>query len=1382
MASRMIMGGPETGEMSIDHTMEAQGANAAIDNLHAFLYRRPISLAQPLRLAYPPPWVGHIPFAFWVVDALRPRSLVELGTHSGNSYCAFLQASRACGLTPACYAIDTWQGDSHAGYYGDEVYRELLAYHDQHYGDFSRLLRMTFDDALGQFASGSVDLLHIDGLHTYEAVSHDFQSWLPKMSSRSLLLMHDINVRENDFGVWRVWSEVAERFPSFSFMHSNGLGVAWLGTEPMPPPIAWLMNLAGKEGCGPAIAVREYFARLGSGLVGQLWADWRESRIIEQQQMVLRADAEVEKQAARFAEDLLRREQAQRTLHDAEVRKLRQQLSMRDAEVAEARAQLDAVHRSTSWRATAGFRAVTKTLRLAIAETNQRAWAAGRHVGGTAIPSVFDRRLGSLWRPAPQRDTDLVSGSPLASDGSPDPRYDSWLHFNKFNREAASSLRLALQQRKDRLPRISVVMPTYNTPPDLLDRAIGSVLAQVYEEWELCIADDASSDEMTRAALARWAKHNPRIKVEFRSNNGNISEATNTAARLATGDFLAFLDHDDELTPDALAEVAISAADNPEADYIYSDDDKIDTAGLRFAPQFKPGWSPTLLLSYMYMGHIKVVRRSLFEALGGFRVGFDGAQDYDFALRMSERARAVVHIPKVLYHWRVVPGSTAATADAKPHSFDAGRRAVAETLERRGVAGTVRQPKWAADAKLGIFAVRFPDDGPKVAIIIPTRNRIDLLHTCLESLKKTSYRNYEIVVVDNESNEPEALAYLASLPHTVLRIANPPGTHFSFARLNNEAVRQVDAEYVLLLNNDTEVRNPAWLSEMAGYAQMEKVGAVGARLFFNDGTVQHAGIVHGFYDGMAGPAFRNAPESDWGYLWYAAVAREYSAVTAACLLTPRALYLEIGGLDEEHFAVAYNDVDYCYRLVDEGWRCVYCPTAELYHHEGKSRGLIDNPHETASFRKRHGNRIDRWYNPNLSLDDEHFRVRPYHPPALVDRPVRATLVTHNLNHEGAPNSQFELTVGLARRGIIEPIVLSPVDGPLRSRYEEAGIHVRIIRSPLADCESLASFRKRQEELAAYLRDLGTEVVYGNTLQTFWAIDAGERAGLPTIWNPRESESPETYFNFLVPELRNSAYACFDHPYRVIFVAHATRQNWSRFERRFNFAVIHNGLNLSRLEANLAAVDREDARRGLGIAPGEVAVVLIGTVCERKGQLDLVRAFADMSADGADRLRAVVVGDRPGPYSDAIHDEIGRLPLHLRERLVVVSETDNVAFYYQAADIALCTSRIESYPRVVLEAMACGLPVVTTPTFGIREQVRENVNALFYEAGDNSALASALDRLIKDGELREALAVNSRQILETLTSYPEMLDRYGKIFREARFSRGEPYSSFSLVQG
>jgi glycosyltransferase involved in cell wall biosynthesis len=951
--------------------------------------------------------------------------------------------------------------------------------------------------------------------------------------------------------------------------------------------------------------------------------------------------------------------------------------------------------------------------------------------------------------------------------------YDAWLRANAPTGKGNEDLRRALEVRAGRTPKISIVTPVYNTPPVLLRELVDSVLAQIYDNWELVLVDDASPKRETAAVMDELASLDARIKTRHLEKNGGISVATNAAADIATGEIIAFVDHDDLITPDCMAELAIYYADHGEADIVYSDDDKVDTAGRRFAPQFKPDYAPTLLLSFMYFGHIFSVRRSLFLELGGFDKSFDGSQDFDFALRAVEKARHVGHIPKVLYSWRVVPGSTAAGGDAKPESFENGRRAVANAIKRRGVEGTVTHPDWALKAACGIFSLDFPDEGPEVTLIIPTRNKLELLRPCVESLSKTSYKNYRIMVVDNDSDDAETLAYFKEIrrrPNIRVEKISNGGKPFSYARINNEAVRRADTEFVLLLNNDTEVIEPKWLSQMVGYARMDGVGAVGARLFFSDGTLQHAGIVHGYYNGLAGPAFRNMPGQEWGYLNSVRSSREYSAVTAACLLVAKDTYLGLGGLDETRFKVAYNDVDFCYRLVDSGLRCVYCADAVLYHHEGKTRGHRDNPRELAAFRSLYKMREDPWYNPNLSLESERFEIRGARPPRRSRRPVRAVMVSHNLEHEGAPNSMLEMVSGLMRRGYLDPIVVSPLDGPLRRHYEALGIRVEIVRNPIADVHTEIDYVANRRVFAEMLAEAGAEVVYGNTLQTFWAISAAKEVGIPALWNPRESEPWATYFDYLAPELRPFAYEAFQIAYAVVFVANATRENWMPVNTRSNFRVIHNGISLDRLTSRAGNWTREAARDKLAIAEDEVAVILVGTVCERKGQIDLVRAAALLKTDK--KVRIFIVGDRAGEYSDKLHAEVASLKPAAAVDIAVIGETGDPYLYYRAADIAVCSSRIESYPRIILEAMACGLPIVTTPVFGIPEQVREGINAVFYRPSKADELAARLDFLIDDDATRQAFATASPYVLQGLTEYGEMLEAYARTFREAALFKVE----------
>ncbi|SFH09585.1 Glycosyltransferase, GT2 family [Methylobacterium gossipiicola] len=943
--------------------------------------------------------------------------------------------------------------------------------------------------------------------------------------------------------------------------------------------------------------------------------------------------------------------------------------------------------------------------------------------------------------------------------------YASWLEVNQESQSDRLFLEGQLVDLAERTPVISVVMPTYQSNLKLLSAAIDSVRSQIYTNWQLCICDDASRDMNVVNMVATYAAMDPRISWIRSDVNENISGASNRAAALATGEVIALLDHDDLLHPHALAEIAIQYALHPNAEIVYTDDDKIDLDGKRFAPQFKPGWSPTLLLSFMYLSHLFTFKRSLFERAGGFRMGFEGSQDFDLAIRLSEHAREIHHIPRILYHWRAVPGSTATSGDAKPEAFDRGRRAVQEAFDRRGLEAHVIHPEFARAARVGIFEPQFSDDGPSVTIIIPTKDKVELLRTCVESLKITTYRNFDVLIVDNESSDPEALRYMAGCGAQVLRVASPT-EGFSFAHNINAGVAAAAGDYVLLLNNDTEVITPRWLSQMVGYAQMEKVGAVGARLLYGDKRIQHAGITHGLHEGMAGHSFKLLPDYDLGYMCLARATREVAGVTAACMLTPKTLFLDIGGLDEVNFRVAYNDVDYCYRLVDAGYSCIQCGSAELYHHEGKSRGFGDNPAEELAMRRKYSGRVDQFYNPNLTLRDEQFGVARTHVARSFDRPIRTLFVSHNFNFEGAPSSLFELASGLVKQGRIDPVVIAPIDGPMRERYKSVGIPTITIEHPLREWPAQEEMSARLLRLGQTFLYAGIEVVVANTAESFWAVEAAQLVGLPCVWIIRESEPWNSYYAHLPRHLEEMGYRGFESAYRVVFVARSTLDAWSPLNTRGAFTLIRNGLNASKLVAAMSEIERDQARTRMAVKTTSIVFTVVGTVCERKGQLDLVEAYAALPDKLAAQAEIMIVGDRPSDYSEKLNQAVENLPTERAQRVHVIPETNEVPIFLKGSDVFICSSRVESYPRVTLEAMAAGLPLISTPVWGIREQVRQDYNAFLYEPGDIGELSRYMARLIEDKDLRRRFAERSLIMFGSLPSYDFMLDQYGSLVEQA----------------
>lgn len=581
----------------------------------------------------------------------------------------------------------------------------------------------------------------------------------------------------------------------------------------------------------------------------------------------------------------------------------------------------------------------------------------------------------------------------LAPEPEPEfPSYATWISaYDTIDDDDRSRLVERLSQLADP-PTISVLLPSYNTPRRYLSEAVNSVLSQMYPHWELCIADDCSTLPETLEYLTEVEHTDPRIHVERRSENGHISAALNTALAMSSGTWVTTLDHDDTLAEHTLAMFALAISDTPELEFIYSDEDKIDDSGIRSDPFFKPDFDPLLLEGQNYVCHLSMYRRKLLEDIGGYREGYEGSQDWDLALRASERLtpHQIAHIPRVLYHWRIHPGSTASSLSAKSYAVQAGQRAVEDHIERTGRAGHVvpagssgwTRVKWA-----------IPDPPPLVSIVIPTRDGA-YLDRCLDSIRqRTTYPNFEVVVVDNGSESHSVLQYLRSRESslTIVRDDAP----FNYPQINNRAVERATGDVICLLNDDTEVLGGDWLDEMVGQLMQDGVGAVGAMLYYPNGQIQHAGVVLGI-GGVAGHALRTGDRLSAVGSGRIQLPRSISAVTAACMVVRREAWEQVNGMDARNLPVAFNDIDFCLRLVEAGWRLVWTPFAELTHHESISRGLDTEGERAARFageirymKQRWGFKLrnDPAYNPNLSLHHENFSLAwpPRVPPLGADQ-------------------------------------------------------------------------------------------------------------------------------------------------------------------------------------------------------------------------------------------------------------------------------------------------------------------------------------------------------------------------------------------------------------
>lgn len=541
-----------------------------------------------------------------------------------------------------------------------------------------------------------------------------------------------------------------------------------------------------------------------------------------------------------------------------------------------------------------------------------------------------------------------------------------------------SKLRIELKSFHNQ-PLISIIMPCFNSNIKWLHQSIESVKNQIYPNWELCIADDASTNPECLNFLRKLENSDSRIKIIYRKENGHISKASNSALSIVTGQFVALLDHDDRLAKDALFWIVDTINKKPQACLIYSDEDKIDHNDKRQDPYFKCDWNYHLFLSQNLISHIGVYKTSILKEIGGFRTGFEGSQDYDLALRFIEKIdpEQIIHIPRVLYHWRIHKNSTALDVNNKPYAVYAAKRAIEDHLKRNSI------PSEVHILPNNIYRVKYklPDDVPMVSIIIPTRDNINLLKKCINSITdKTTYKNFEIRIIDNQSSDPKTLNYFDELRnHSHIKVENEP-REFNYAAINNSSVNNVTGSFICFLNDDTEVLSADWLDEMVSIALQKDVGVVGAKLLYPNDTIQHGGIILGI-GGVASHAHKFFPKNHNGYFGRAGLKQEFSAVTGACMLVSKSLFIKLGGFNELDLPIAYNDVDFCLRVRKLGKKVVWTPFAELYHHESVSRVNDTKIKNNERFLKEIKYMNTKWgdwikndpaYSPNLSLDSEDF--------------------------------------------------------------------------------------------------------------------------------------------------------------------------------------------------------------------------------------------------------------------------------------------------------------------------------------------------------------------------------------------------------------------------
>lgn len=902
-------------------------------------------------------------------------------------------------------------------------------------------------------------------------------------------------------------------------------------------------------------------------------------------------------------------------------------------------------------------------------------------------------------------------------------------------------------------PTISIITPVYNPAPEVLRDTINSVLAQSYPYWELCLADGGSTLDGVVTTLDEFSKLDSRILVKHLSENLGISGNSNAALSMASGDYIALMDHDDLIAPDMLYEVVQVIRKDPDVEIIYFDEDKISADGrMRLDPFFKPSaWSPDLLLSTNYLMH-SVISHVLVDEFGGFRSEVDGAQDWDLSLRITRTKRKIIHIPKVFYHWRQVPGSAAREANAKPWAFAAQARCIEDHLHELG----------ETDARvdfpgLGRVHVSWSESESKVSIIIPNKDNYDLLSACVSSiLEKTTFDNYEILIIDTGSQDQSTLDYYEHITQKPRISLHLYPHRFNYHKVNNFGAELASGEQLLFLNNDTEVINPGWLQELVSWAERPGIGVVGTKLLYPDGSIQHAGIVMGV-EGHGSHIFEKLPEHHYGPFgspdWY----RDYKAVTGACMMIPKSVFTKLGGFDEK-YEIGYGDIDICLRAGEAGFRVVYTPFAELVHHEGGTRGFSLPPNDVirASYRMYEQVRDgDAYFNPNLSylsrqpniadpreperaerilqilhlfgqIDTTALELNPDPGKSLVDAPVKLQpqddpgknilLVSHEMSLTGAPLILSDLARYLHGKGF-SITVLSPTEGKLEQTFREFGAEVIINPLILRDAR----------ELLRYIESC--DLLVANTILSWRAIYSAKALGKPCIWWVHESQ-----FGLEFSSQHPFVPGAFQAADVLAFPTQATAELYTDFTLKDRIKILRSGLDTEKLEP-VNSIHRKIDRKKL-------TLVNVASYEPRKGQDILVKSLAQLPDEI--EVECFLIGRR----LDWWFSQKLSFSVRNKKNIHVMGELPNaeVLSRIQSADVFVLPSRDEALPMTLLEAMYFSKAIIASRSGGIPEIIEHGVNGLIFDIEDDKQLAGFLQDLFHDRAYLDRLGKNGNEKL------------------------------------
>jgi len=1302
----------------------------------------------------------HLPLLYDLVADAKPKRVVAIGFGDGQAFFTFCQAANERKVHCECVAVRRDRvGEPDEN---DAMWREGRDYGEEFYGERARFFSSP-SAALAQVADNSVDILLLDDSDSGKAIRGDLSAWQSKLTPEAAVLLHGLGLEREDSPrvAWDGW--VADR-PQAIFSDGLGLGIALqsktapnsfllkqlFGHNPKVRELGegYALAAARIEACARAAAAEKKAAAFETRQVwlDSLLKDRREVQAIIDHQV--RAIAELEGKFRTVMEDRgkaqlvieslkeqvehfdnLRRDRAKAQLiMDSQHEQLKQWLADNDqlnAKIETLEAQLKE-HKAILKSAKVACRKKGRCFQIATGPKVRRPIAEKIARELRRLPRNLGIARKTEAEPAPQ-EKESVAASPRPTD-----RYEGWIAEHEPD---AAELEKQRQLSRESSPpvKISLLTPVHNTPARFLEEMFASVAAQTYPNWELCAVDAGSDRLETIETLKSWEKRDERIRIVRLPKNLGIAENTNRALRLATGDFVACLDHDDVLAPFALYELARAASEFPDTDILYSDEDRLSAEGKRHAPFFKPEWDPELLCASMYVGHLSAYRRFLALELDGFRKEFDLSQDYDFALRATERARAIHHVPQVLYHWREHPAS--GSTGGKPGARRTNLAALAEAMRRRNLPAEILEYPTANRARLKI------ERWPRVSVIVPTDSPTRA-QACLQELPRaTKYPDLELVLVTN-SKLADSLKVLEAEGASIQLV--PYDKPFNFSDKCNVGAEVATGERLIFFNDDVETDQADWIQNLIEPLENPAIGAVAPKLLYETGRIQHAGLIMGVR-GLAGTAFHQRPADSTEHFNLAQSQRDVAALSAACLAMRRGDFRRVGGFDAVNTPIAHSDIDLCFKVREAGLRCVYTPYATLRHAGHASIGVEEvrtatqeRPRDKASIFL-----LKRWagyathdpYFPDNMRDWLHtdsptpIRMSGRNEAnAAIETSADLLFVSHDLSLSGAPMMLFHAAAWCRQHGIFVT-VMAPEDGPLRAKYEAHGIP--LIVDPLVETE--------HESFAALARHF--DCVVANTIRTSAVVRALKNEEVPVVWWLHEPGSVGEHYLREEPKLRAAM------PMADLLLAPSERT-----------ASIYRPYTESPVKCLRNAIPDIEGQPFANNDSSPLRFLLLASVEPRKGQDVFVKALAllpkEVQRAAQFEIAGRILDPDFWPTIDAIAKQI--------ENLTVTGALSHAEAIGKltAADVIVSPSRDEAMPTVtILEAMSLGRAIITSNVGGAAEAFTDGENALLVRPEAPDELAAAIRRLTEKSARVRELGRKARQTYEERFT----IERFGAEF-------------------